>query len=244
MRYNQIVESGYSWQLVQVPLVNLPHGVQKGTPEQAEQAKADGLTVAPTCGIRCLSPGEELEVDQRAAAFCASEAVGVTKYDDVNPACVNARMIYTVAMACVDPDSDRRKPVLFFGDSIEEAAESLRKDPKRCLTIDTIVYLHERYLLWKDKINPQANTVSDYELQEMCKKAADDADFLALLRPGLRLKFTHTLAVLCVSSPELSLLLSSLQSRDSTAKPGPKKAAPRKTAPVQRRTKKTTRRRK
>lgn len=232
-RYEDLPDSGFAWQIVDVPIANLPHGIQKGTPEQAAQAAADGLPPKlPQCGIRALSPGEDIEAHRLAAAFSKTQGVD---YNETHPVCVNSLMVYTLAMACVDPDSDRRKPVLFFGDSPELAAQTLRDDPKHLITLDTVVYLHERYLIWKDKINPQANTIADYEMQSILEKSADDLDFLASLTPGLRLKLLHTTGVLLVTSPGWTELASSFARNDATkscekpTRPGKpnKKAAPR-----------------
>lgn len=213
-RYEDLPDSGFAWQIVDVPIANLPHGIQKGTPEQAAQAAADGLPVKlPQCGIRALSPGEDIEAHRLAAEFSKTQGVD---YNETHPVCVNSLMVYSVAMACVDPDSDRRKPVLFFGDTPELAAQTLRDDPKHFITLDTVVYLHERYLIWKDKINPQANTIADYEMQDILQRSANDLDFLASLTPGLRLKLLHTTGVLLVTSPGWTELASSFGKSDST----------------------------
>ena len=231
MRYEAMVASGYAIRKIPLPIVNVPHGVQQGTDEQRKQWEADGKPEAPVCGMRVLSPGEDIEVDRLAEAFAKTQ--GVEKYDDVHPICVKARMVYTLATACVDPDTDSHAPLLFFGDTVEQAARTLFSDPKRVLTPDTVVYLHEVYEIWKDAVNPQANTIADYQLAEMARKAADDADFLALLRPGLRLKFTHILATLCANLPELSFGLSCLSnngvanSPKTPSKPSVAKARPR-----------------
>lgn len=217
MRYsdNKIPTSGWAIERVVVPLANLPHGLQKGTDEQRAQAQRDSVSTAPVCGIRALMDGEEDACHRLAEAYSRSQ--GVEKYDDVHPICVKALRVYTLATACVDPDTDPRAPLLFFGDTIEEAAEVLRNDPKKNITADTVAYLFERYEMWRDKINPQANTLQDYELQLAAEKAADDADFLAYMRPGLRLKFTHTLAALLVASPGWISIASGLSSTAPTS---------------------------
>jgi hypothetical protein len=221
-RYSSTTPSGFAWKRVEVPLANVPHGIQKGTPEQRAQWEKDGCPKPQICGIRYLLPDENMEVDARAAELAATK--GVKEYTDTHPICVESRMICTLAMACVDPDSDPHKPVLFFGDTVEEAIDTLRRDKNRAITPDTIVYLHERYEMWRDKINPQANTIADYELQEIAKKSADDADFLANLRPGMRLRFTATLAALAL--PFLDQIFgssSTLKSPSKTPSPKPRK---------------------
>ena len=227
MRYSsdKIPASGWAFERVVVPLANLPHGLQQGTDEQRAQAFRDSVSTAPVCGIRALTDGEEDTCHRLAEAYARSQ--GVEKYDDVHPICVKALRVYQLATACVDPDSDPRAPLLFFGDTIEEAAETLRNDPKRNITGDTVAYLHERFEMWRDKVNPQANTLQDFRLAEAAEKAADDADFLAYMRPGLRLKFTHTLAALLVASPAWNSISSTL----SSTEPSNSGASPQKTSP-------------
>jgi hypothetical protein len=202
MRYSELSESGYAIKRVTLPIANIPHGVQGGTDEQRAQWEADGKPTAPTLGMRILSPGEDIEVDH--LAELSAKKQGVEKYDDVHPICVKERMVYTLATACVDPDTGSRAPLLFFGDTVEQAAATLRNDPKHVLTFDTVVYLHEIYEIWRDKINPQAGSIADYNLAEIHKKAAEDADFLAYLRPGMRLSYTHILAVQHLALLELT----------------------------------------
>jgi hypothetical protein len=211
MRYSELSESGYAFKLVELPIANIPHGIQGGTDEQRAQWEADGKPKAPTLGMRIIGPGEDIGIDALAKAYAKTQ--GVEKYDDVDPICVKARMVYTLATACVDPESDPRAPLLFFGDTVEQAAATLRNDPKHVLTFDTVVYLHEVYSCWRDKINPQANTIADLQLQEVTFKAAESADFLSYFRPGMLLNYAHTLAVLCVNSPELTGIISTISSR-------------------------------
>jgi len=198
-RYYDLAANGVAIERVKLPIANVPHGIQKGTPEQKAQWERDGKPEPVECGIRILPPGFEAEADQLAAA--KSVELGVEKYDENNPICYKQKLFYTVAAVCVDPDSDPKKPTLFFGDTIEEAAETLRSDPKKLLTFDTVVYLHERYLTWRDKLHPQANTIKDFELQQICQKAVEDADFLLYLRPGMLLRLAHTLAALYLTLP-------------------------------------------
>lgn len=198
-RYSEAKPSGFAFHLVEIPLANSPFGLQKGTPEQELQRQKDGGTPKKLiAGVRVFLNGEDIEVDRLAAAYSAAH--GVSTYDDVHPICVKARMTYTVAAAYCDHTSDPVNPTLFFGDTIEEAAGVLFNDEKRNITPDTIAYLHEQYEVWRDKVHPQANTIADYELQTACKGTAENADFLLRMRPGLRLRFTHTLAVLCLNS--------------------------------------------
>lgn len=192
-RYSDIKPSGYAWKELELPLANVPHGLQKGTPEQRAQWEKDGKPKPLRVGIRALSPEEDLLAHEYASAYSAKH--GVDEFVETNPICVLALQHYTLAMACVDPASDPYRPLLFFGDSVEEAADNLRCDPKHCITPDTVAYLYERYQVWRDQINPQALSLGDLSLHAAAEKAADDADFLLALRPGALLTFTATLAV-------------------------------------------------
>jgi hypothetical protein len=214
-RYKDLLQSGYSWDTVVVPLANVPHGLQKGTPEQRAQWERDGKPEPSKCGIRCLSPDEDVQVYVCAAAFAKER--GVPEFVDTHPVCVKAVQHYTLALACVDLDSpDPCRPILFFGESIEDAAETLRKDPKRCITPDVVDYLFERYQIWKDKINPQALSLADMSVASLAEQAAEQADFLAYLRPGALITFTHSLAVQYVTLAAQTFGASTTSGSDTT----------------------------
>lgn len=217
-RYRDLKQQGWSWKLVELPLVNKSHGIQQGTPEQAAQWEADGKPESPVLGIRALGPEEDLFTHEWAAAY--SKEHGVAEYDERNPVCLLAHRHYTLAMACVDPESDPRRPLLFFGDNPEEAAETLRKDPKHAITPDIVDYLYEQYEVWKDKVNPQALSLGDMSLSAAAEKAAENADFLTYFRPGALVTFTACMAVQYTSLlAERSGITSGCSSAPKTKKP-------------------------
>jgi hypothetical protein len=168
-------------------------------------------------GIRALGPGEDDEVDRLAESYSIKQ--GVAEYNDTHPICVKARMVYTLAKACVDPDSDPCRPLPFFCDdpfsadthTLERSAEIIRTGEVATpngivrigMTPDVVVCLHEQYEVLKDEIHPQALTIKDAELAELCRKAAESDDFLFSLRPGLRvrlLRFTAPLALVVLAA--------------------------------------------
>jgi hypothetical protein len=106
-------------------------------------------------------------------------------------------------------------------------------DPRHCLTPDTIAYLFERYQIWKDQINPQALTLADMALNVAAEKAAEQADFLAYLRPGALITFTRTLAVQCVS---LAAQISGASTISASATTTSSKKSASKSKPVKRAT--------
>jgi hypothetical protein len=203
MRFSQLpahITQGFrALKVIELPLASQPHGLQPDTPEQIE-ARGDSEIVKPMVGLRALTPEERSDV--LAAAFARAVSKGAT--GDVEKSAVynQALAVYTVAQACVDPDSDRCKPFLFFGDNLESAADTIRKSV--LMTDDIVLYLRERQECWQDEVHPQALTIRDTELYEIAKAAADDADFLFRMRPGMLINYALTLGALCVSLAEAS----------------------------------------
>lgn len=196
MRFNQLPPSLTSGtralKVIELPLASQPHGIQPDTPEQAE---ARSETVKVMVGLRALTPEERGDI--LSASFARASSRGATGEIEKSAVYNQALAVYTVAMACVDPDADRCKPILFFGDGLESAADTIRKSP--LMTDDIVLYLRERQEAWQDEINPQALTVRDNELYDSAKRAVEDADFLWLMRPGLLVSFARTMAALSLS---------------------------------------------
>lgn len=216
MRFSQIAEGFQAFKVIDLPIANQPHGLRSDTPEQS--AAREGAPVAQyRVGLRALTPGQREEVLCAAKDRAASRGVASDLHK--NPIFDQALAVYTVAMACVDPDSDRGKPVLFFGDSLDGAAETIRSSP--LMTDDIVYYLRERQEAWQDEINPQALTIKDSELYTTTQKAVEDADFLWQLRPGTLVSYTHSLACLCLSLLEANSTTSSDSASVSTEKSKP-----------------------
>ena len=217
MRFSQFkhVKGPDSWKIVDFPQ---PHSQKASQPLQV--------------GLRVLEPGLDDEVDRLAEAYSKSQ--GVEKYDDVHPICVKARMVYTLALACVDPSSDPRRPIPFFCDepysadnhTVERAAEIIRTgivstpegELRIGMTPDIVVYLNEQYEVYRDEVHPQALTLKDSELAEATRKAAESADFLLSLRPGMRLRLQHFMASLAVAALEIASGNSITSTSDTTKK--------------------------
>lgn len=182
--------------IIELPLTVQPHGIQVDKPEQVE-ARAGHEPVKVMIGLRALTPGERELVLSAARARAISS--GVSGEDIERSAVYNqALALYTVAAATVDPESDRRTPLLFFGDTLEQAAETIRTSP--LMTDDIVLYLRERQECFQDEINPQALTVRDSELYDIAKKAAEDGDFLHFMRPALLISLSRTLAITLLAS--------------------------------------------
>jgi len=201
MRFNQLpasITQGFrALKIIELPLASQPHGLQPDTPEQRE-ARGDNETVKPMVGLRALTPEERSDV--LSAAYARAVSKGATGKVEESAVYNQALAVYTVAQACVDPDSDRCKPFLFFGDNLEQAADTIRRSS--LMTDDIVLYLRERQECWQDEVHPQALTIRDDELYQTAKSAADDADFLSRFRLGTLVNYALTLGALCVSLVE------------------------------------------
>lgn len=217
MRFSQLpasITQGFrALKIIELPIASQPHGMQPDTPEQ-QAARGDNEIVRPMVGLRALTPGERSDVLSAAFAYAISKnASGKVEESAVYS---QALAVYTVAQACVDPDSDRCKPFLFFGDNLEHAADTIRSSP--LMTDDIVLYLRERQECWQDEVHPQALTIRDNEIYEIAKKSADDADFLFRMRLGTLVNYALTLGALCVSLVEGSSGSTSASSSDGSEK--------------------------
>lgn len=217
MRFNQLptsITQGFrALKIIELPIASQPHGMQPDTPEQIA-ARGDNETVKPMVGIRALTPEERSDV--LSAAFARAVSKGATGEVEKSAVYNQALAVYTVAQACVDPDSDRCKPFLFFGDNLEHAADTIRKSP--LMTDDIVLYLRERQECWQDQVHPQALTIRDDELYTIAKEAANDADFLFRMRLGTLVQYALTLGALCVSLVEDSSGNTSVSTNNTSEK--------------------------
>lgn len=203
-----------SWAVHPVPL-RLANAVQATPPGQPPTSES----VHTTVGVRVLTVDETELAYQRAISRAREK--GVETWDDKHPLCRLALMLHTLAMCCVDVDSDPRRPEPFFDGGVEEIATSIH------IGQDNIVYLHERWENWQDECSFEQSKMSAEEVIATALAHAQEpanADSpLDRMRPGLRKIYTHTLAVLLSSSLGVKLRSgapgdsSSSNSKSSTA---------------------------
>lgn len=211
-KFRDIQQGTRAVKVIDLPLANVPFGVQKDTQEQARERELNPEAYKmPRVGLRALLPFER----EKVLELAETRVKGGGTADESNPRYRHALAIYTVAAACVDPDTVPGKDAeLFFGNTIEEAAESIRKSPH--ITDDIVFYLREMQEVWQDQINPQALTIGDNELWDVAQKAAESADFLHSFRPGLLANLAHILAALLMNSLADKLPSTPALSSDST----------------------------
>lgn len=211
-RFSEIQQGTRAIKVIDLPLANVPHGLQPGTPEQARERELNP-TAYPTVrvGVRALLPLEREHVLQLTVARTKDKGGEVS---ESNPIYNHELAIYTVAASYVDPDTPHGQDApLYFGDTIEQAAQALRTS--KHMTDDIVFYLRQRQESWQAEISPQALTLAEDKVFDAAKQAVDDKDFLELMAPGLLVNFTHILA-----AQLLILLGDRLSLTDSATPPG------------------------
>ena len=209
------------------PLVNVPSPLAEQAAElktarsadiAAAKATAETYPTHAEVGMRVLLPGEFAVVLELALAF--AKARGEDKPDpDTSPIYNLGMQIYTLAAATVDPDEPRNadgSDRLFFGANVEAAAKNIQSCEH--LTRDVLSYLAQQWELWSDQCNPQVSKIGESGVLAIAEKAVADADFLALLRPGLLFSCFRTLAAEVVSLRQ-SKSQGGLSSTTSSKKP-------------------------
>ena len=175
-----------TWAIKPVPfrLANAVEAAQPG------QAPADA-PVEVTLGVRVLAAAETSTVYEKAQEY--ARARGVAEWKDDHPICSLARMAFTLAVACVDIDSDPKAPQLFF-ENADEVFTSQHVGE------DNIAYLFERWTDWQDACSIEKKNITESELigilLEEATRAENADSPLDRMRPGLRKSYFRTTAVL------------------------------------------------
>lgn len=193
---------------VAFPLVNVPCSLLPDIPELAEQRAKDAASPGgagnqapvPEIGLRVLLPEEQAIAYEKALAFARKR--GSDKADTSDPNYNLGLSTYMLALSAVDPDSDPRDPVPFFGEKgdVESAAQAILSTPH--LTRDGIIYLAEAQELWQSMCSPQAVRIGAQRMWDLVGEvaASNDASPFLLLQPAARWSFTRFMAVLLASS--------------------------------------------
>jgi hypothetical protein len=116
------------------------------------------------------------------------------------------KALYTLAVACVDPDSDPAKPSPFFGESdnptLDERVFDMCNNPN--IGRDTILFLAEAQDLWQDECGCQGDGKRERTPEEYAQMLAEVAEEgpLAYLRlsAGTRFKLVRFTANLLLTS--------------------------------------------
>ena len=134
----------------------------------------------------------------KARAFVISKKL--PEADEGHSAFEYARAIFTLLVACVDPESREDAPEPFF-DSAEQILHNER------LHRDNLLALFESQQMWQDEVSKQPLTWSDEEFDRLIGACeGDDAFPFVNLRPGKRWAFVRFLVSRLATYQALKLL--------------------------------------
>ena len=216
-RFSDILKGTRAIKRVVCPVVNVTANATAGASEVPSQFE---------CGVRVLSVEEQEVVYEK--ALVRTKRLGGEERED--SALYNLSLqIYTIAAAYVDPDSDPASAKLYFGDTIDAAAECISKS--ELLSRDTLAYLAEVQEVWQDWCNPQTNPKQN-EMLKYVEEVAKDASSFLYLRPGAQVMLASTICKLYLASQKDSSEHISFSEPSTTedSKPKPKKASERQPA--------------
>jgi hypothetical protein len=140
-----------------------------------------------------LSGLEDAEVMAKARAFAKERGVDDPK--DGNPIYDLALWAFTLAVACVDPESPETEPRPFFDGGADQIMGS------NLLGRDTIAYLYEHQQQWQDEVSPRARTIGAEALlaHVVAVAASEDPTPFFRLAPALRWTLHRSMAALLVT---------------------------------------------
>lgn len=180
--------------------------IAKGTLARhvAELPLAGGQLVR--VAVRPLLDWDDNEIDAKALEFARKHGVDDPKPGQ--PIYERAIALYTLLLACSDPDSPDDAPVSFF-DSVDQIQKHVDRD--------RIAWLMGVQQTWEDRCSPRQLKLSPDEFVQRVGEVAlaEDEDPFVHMRPGLQWAFTRTLCGLFMNSPELKSLYISLSSSDT-----------------------------
>lgn len=164
--------------------IQLGFGLARINPGTGEWEADEGGVIA-SLDVRPLNPIEHTTIIEKARAFAISKGVADPKdgdelYDD-------AKILHTLAIACLDSAEKDAKP--FFAGGFDELHGT------EMLLPDHIGYLYEQQQLWQDQCSPRyTNQTPGQFMAAVVKAGGGDSSFFDGARPGMRWDFTRTLA--------------------------------------------------
>lgn len=143
--------------------------------------------------IRPLREDEHVEMLSRALAFAKKK--GLEKPEDGDPIYERAKMVHTLAIACIDPDSSKTDPTPFFDGGVEQILTS------EVMTPEVIGYLFLQQQLLQDEVSPLNSEMTPAEFMAAALTTAKgNYSFFVNSRPAIQWSFMRTLASLHVDS--------------------------------------------
>lgn len=145
--------------------------------------------------IRALNEGEHDEVLAAALAYCRSK--GLERPEEGDAIYERAKMLHTIARACIDRDSPPENPQPFFDGGVEQIQKS------EVMTPEVIGYLYEQQRLMQDDVAPLKKDMSPAEFfAAAVETAKGNISFFVNSQPGMQWNFVRTLASQFIASLE------------------------------------------
>jgi len=192
--------------------IQLGLGRARINPATGDWETDEGGTVT-TLDVRPINPVEHTTIVESARAFAMSKGVANPKdgdelYDD-------AKVLYTLVLACIDHDSSEKEPKPFFEGGFDQLHGT------ELLLPDHIGYLYEQQQLWQDECSPRFTNQTPGQFMAAVMQAAEgNQSFFVGARPGMRWDFTRTLAAAFLNLQTLTSRTSS-GSSSSTSETAP-----------------------
>lgn len=169
--------------------IQLPMGAAQFDPEIGTWGGGEIVDL----DVRPINAVERSLVLERSRAFAKSK--GVEDPTDGDELYDQARLLHTLAIACVDKDSPESDPKPFFDGGFEQLHTT------ELLTTDHIAYLFEQQQLWEDECSPRLKKQTPGQfMATILSIAGGDMSFFVGARPGMLWSFTRTLAALHANS--------------------------------------------
>lgn len=180
--------------------------------------------VGPTASLDLRPLREDEHIDVLSSALAFAKKKGLEKPEDGDPIYERAKMVHTLAIACIDSDSPKDAPTAYFDGGVEQILAS------EIMTPEVIGYLYLQQQMLQDEVSPLNADMSPAEFMAAALSTAKgNYSFFVNSRPGIQWSFMRTLAKLHVDS-----VLSSSPSSESSVPPEKTNESPRPSGPTTR----------
>lgn len=197
--------------------IKLGFGRARINPGTGEWEANEGGTIVEL-DVRPTNPIEHTLIVERSRAFAMGK--GVPNPKDGDELYEDAKILYTLVIACIDKGSPEKDPKPFFEGGFDQLHGT------ELLLPDHIGYLYEQQQLWQDECSPRfTNQTPGQFMAAVMATAGGDSSFFDGARPGMRWDFARTLAAAYLNLMTLKSPTSSGSSSSMGATPDQAPAA-------------------
>lgn len=186
-RFSQVVAGARARKRIKLPLPGA-----HVDPETGEWIPPQGRPL-PELDVRALREDEHDEVLAQALAYARRK--GVAAPEDGEALYERGKILYTLAIACLDPESTADAPAPFFDGGVEQIVGS------EIMTPEVVGYLYLQQQLHQDDVSPLKKDMTPAEFMSAAVTTAKGSmSFFVNSRPGMQWSFLRILASLHVDS--------------------------------------------